>query len=386
MKKIIFIFLIVASLNFNVEAEEGYEDIMDEYISSYSEELQAAAQNENGDNIRAVLPDFNTETLLRKSASGQEVFELGDVLGKLWELLWGEVKNTLKIMLYVMILSVLCSYLSALSNERNKDVSNIAFYACYIIIAGICSATFLDIMECGLGAVNNMVLIARVVVPVVITSLAVTGAVTSATVFQPMFLGIIEISLTVIKKFFVPIIMLLTSLNIVNCMSEKINAEKMVQFLSKVVKWGLSVMLTIFVGAAGLQSFASGSFDGLSVKLTKFAASNLIPVVGGILSESVETVMNCSVIIKNAVGIVGIVILVLSMALPLVKIAACLIVMRLTAAIIQPVSDEKTVKCLSGTADAVGLIFGIVFAVTIMLVLVLTIMLNAGNSAIMLGR
>ena len=217
-------------------------------------------------------------------------------------------------------------------------------------------------------------------------SLTASGAITSAAVFQPMLLGIIEISFAAIEKVFMPILMLSTSLNIVNCISDKIRADKMVQFLGKAIKWGLSVLLTIFVGAAGIQSLAAGCADGLSVKLTKYAASNLIPVVGGILSETVETVMNCSVIIKNAVGITGIIIMVAAMAFPIIKISACIIVFRLTAAVIQPISTEKIVKCISGIADSTGLLFAIVASVTVMFIIILTIMLNAGSSAVMLGR
>ena len=96
--------------------------------------------------------------------------------------------------------------------------------------------------------------------------------------------------------------------------------------------------------------------------------------------------MNCSVVIKNAVGITGIIIMAGAMLLPLIKISACLVVLRLTAALVQPVTDGRIVRCISGIADGVGLIFAITLAVTVMFIIILTIMLNAGSSAVMLGR
>ncbi len=384
MKQITVILIMFFCIFSQVYAEETDEqNIIEEYVSIYSEDLETAAE-ESG--IYEILPEFDTREILLKSASGDNLFNLKDLFNRLLEILFGEIQSVLKIMLYITALSLLSSYLSALSESTNKDVSDIAFYACYIIIAGISAATFLEIMACAQGAIDNILIVARMIIPVVITSLAATGAISSAAVFQPMLLAVIEIALVIIEKIFIPILMLFTALNIVNCISSKINGEKMVQFLGKTVKWGLSVLLTVFVGTAGLQSLASGCADGLSVKLTKYAASNLIPVVGGILSETVETVMNCSVIIKNAVGIIGIIVLLGTMLLPIIKISACLIVLRITAALIQPISDEKIVKCISGIADSVGLVFAVVAAITVMFIIILTIMLNAGNSAVMLGR
>ncbi len=384
MKRITIILIILLCLWGQVYAnEQSSKDVIDEYVSIYSDDLKEAAEISD---IYEILPEFDVEEFLLNSASGGSLLDIKNIINRIITFLFGEIRNILKIMLYIMTVSMLSSYLSALPEGRSKDVSNVAFYACYIIIAGICTAAFLEIMECAQGAIDNILIVARLVVPVVVTSLAVSGAITSAAVFQPMLLGIIEVALMVIDKIFIPVLMLFTSLNVVNCISDKLNAQKMVDFLGKIVKWGLSVLLTIFVGTAGLQSLATGSADGLSVKITKYAASNLIPVVGGILSETVETVMNCSVIIKNAVGIAGIIILISAILMPIIKISACLIVLRITAALIQPVSEERVVRCISGVADSVGLVFAILAAVTVMFIIILTIMLNAGNAAVMLGR
>ncbi len=387
MKKGVFLLVVLLLLSVEVMAEKTEEQsIIDEYISIYSEDITKASNvNDAIVNIESIFPNFSAESLMGESASGGSIFDVGGLLERIMSLLFMEMKSALKIMIFVLSLSVLSSYLSALPANENKEVSNVAFYACYIIIAGVCSASFLEIIRCGKDAIDTITLIARIIVPVVIATLTASGAVISASVFQPLLLGIIEIALTIIENIFFPAIILFASLGIISCISEKFNTEKMLQFVGKTIKWGISVLLTIFVGVAGLQSIASGGADGLSVKLAKYAASNLIPVVGGILSETVETVMNCSVIIKNSVGITGIIVMIGAMALPLIKISACLIIFRISAAIIQPITDGRVVKCVSGIADSVGLIFSVTLAVTVMFVIIMTIMLSAGNTAIMLG-
>ena len=144
-------------------------------------------------------------------------------------------------------------------------------------------------------------------------------------------------------------------------------------------------MLTILVSLAGLKSIASAGAGGLTIKLSKFATSNLVPMIGGILAESVETVMNCSVVIKNSVGILGIICLVLIALRPVLKLGAILILFRLTAAVAEPVSEPKLINCISRLADSVAVLFSIVIAVTVMFIIVITILINAGNSAVMFG-
>jgi stage III sporulation protein AE len=195
-----------------------------------------------------------------------------------------------------------------------------------------------------------------------------------------------EVCVHVIEKILVPIVMLSFAVCIVSCMSEKINADKFSAFLMKTVKWVLTVMLIIFIGVVGLQSIATSSVDGLSVKLTKFATSNLVPVVGGILSESVETLMNCSIVIKNSVGVCGILAVLYMSLMPVIKLWVNLIVLRFSAAVMQPISDVRIIKCITNTADLVSLLLAILASTSVMFILIITIIINTGNSVIMLGR
>ena len=75
----------------------------------------------------------------------------------------------------------------------------------------------------------------------------------------------------------------------------------------------------------------------------------------------------------------GIICVILIALRPVLKIAAILIMFRLAAAITEPVSDPKIVLCLSRLADSVSVLFSMLAAVTVMFIMVLTIMINAGS-------
>ena len=252
--------------------------------------------------------------------------------------------------------------------------------------AGVTAAAFYQAAECTTTAVKNTAVFMRIIVPVMIGALTASGAAISAATLEPAMLGMIEIAVWITETVFVPAVMISAALNIVNGMSDKFKTDRMIKLLNNAVKWGMSIVLTVFVSLVGLKSIASSGADGLAIKLSKFAASNLIPVVGGILSESVETVMNCSALIKNTVGIVGIICLALIALRPILKIAAILILFRISAALAEPVSDPKIITCISRLGDSISVLFSILAAVTVMFIIVVTIMINAGNSAVFFGR
>ena len=390
MRKILLIVIGIIICNGYVfaEMEDETSKILDEYAYLYGDVFEDALDDADALNkFEELIPDTSTIEMFRELTRGRVTVSIPQLLSILIKGLLGEVYKSLRLMALVLAVAILCSYLTGLKEGFGKEgVSKAAFFVCYIIIATITSAAFYDAAELASGTIDKIAEFMKFVVPIVITSLLTSGAIVSATVFEPVLLGTVEIAVVVIQSFFIPMVMITTAMNIVNNLSDKFKTDKMVGFLNRCIRWGLNIMLTGFVSVAGLQSIAASGADGLTIKLTKFAAANLIPVVGGILSESVETVMNCSALIKNSVGIMGIICVAVVVAAPIIKLWAVLIIFRLTAPVRQPVSEPKMVVCITELANSISLLFSMLATTTVMFIMIITIIINAGNSAVMLGR
>lgn len=377
--------LIMMCQNVYAGQTDDTQPLLDEYSDLYGgifdEKLDASGV------FDGIVPEFSAKDILKQLNSGDISLAPSEVLRYILRLLLGEVYDGAKLMALVLAMSVLSSYLSGLkSGFGGAAVADCAFYACFTVISGIASAAFYEAALCASQAIENVAVFMRFIVPVLVTTLLTSGAAISAQTLEPTLLAIVEVAVWVIETVFIPGVMISTALNIVNGMSDKFKTDRMVKLLNSAVKWGLSVMLTVFVSLAGLKSIASAGADGLAVKLSKFAASNLIPMIGGILAESVETVLNCSVVIKNSVGILGIICLILIALRPVLKLGALLIIFRITAAVAEPVSEPKLITCISRLGDSISVLFSMIAAVTVMFVIVMTIMINAGSSAAVLGR
>lgn len=391
MKKTVVAVIVIILLSLpcviSAAADSGTEQILEEYAEVYSgifeEGMSGAA---DGDSFLNIADEFDAKEILTHLNAGRLDVDGREVINLIIKLLLGEVYTGLGLLASVLAMAVLSSYLGELKSGFGADsVAECAFFVCYIIIAGISASAFYQAVECATAAVDKIAFFMRVLVPVMITALMTSGALLSAATLEPALLSMIEVAVFVIQNVFIPAVLVSTALGIVGGMSDRFRTDRLVGLLNKAVRWGLTLTLTIFVSLAGLKSIASSGADGLTVRLSKFAASNLVPMVGGILSESAETIMNCSAVIKNSVGILGIICIIIIALGPVLKLGSMLILMRLTAAVTEPVSDPKIVDCISRLANSVSVLFSMVAAIMVMFIIVVTIIINAGNLAVTIG-
>ena len=142
-------------------------------------------------------------------------------------------------------------------------------------------------------------------------------------------------------------------------------------------------MLTIFVGLASVEGSLSSTVDGITAKTTKAAVSNFIPVVGKILGDAVETVIGCGAILKNAVGIVGVIVVISICMAPIIKLAILMGMYYLCAAVCQPIADEKIMKLLDQIGDIFKIFLGILCALSFMIIIGTALVLKISNGATM---
>ena len=122
---------------------------------------------------------------------------------------------------------------------------------------------------------------------------------------------------------------------------------------------------------------------GVTAKTTKAAVSNFIPVVGKILGDAVDTVMGCSIILKNALGVVGVIIIIGICVVPIFKLITLMTMYYLRSALCQPIADAKIVKLLSNMGDTFKLLLAILCSVSVMLIIGVTIIVRVSNSSAM---
>lgn len=181
----------------------------------------------------------------------------------------------------------------------------------------------------------------------------------------------------------IPIVLVSTALGIVSKISDRIQIDKLSKFLKSSVTWILGVVLTLFVSLLSIEGSLSSSVDGITAKTTKAAVSSFIPVVGKILGDAVDTVIGCTSILKNAVGIVGVIVIIGICITPIIKLALLMITYYAGSAICQPIADEKIVKLLEQMGDTFKILLAIICSISVMLIVGTTLVMKISNSGLM---
>ena len=267
----------------------------------------------------------------------------------------------------------------------NKGVSQVAYYVQYIMIVALVMTSFAEIISMVRQSVQNLVSFINLLIPILITLMITTGCITSAGILEPIILFMVTIIGNFIVNVVIPIVLVSTALGIISQISDKIQIDKLAKFMKSSTIWVLGVILTLFVGVTSLEGNLSSSVDGVTAKTTKAAVSNFIPVVGKILGDAVDTVLGCSIILKNALGVVGVIIIIGIRIVPILKLATLMTMYYLGSALCQPIADGKIIKLLAHMGDTFKLLLAVLCSVSVMLIIGVTLIVKISNSGAMYG-
>lgn len=244
-------------------------------------------------------------------------------------------------------------------------------------------SNFADIIKLIKDTIQNLVGFSHTLIPILITLMMTTGNITSASVVQPILLFLITFIGNIITTILLPLTLIGTALSIISKISDRVQIGKLSKYFKSTTVWILGVTLTLFVGVLSLEGTLSSSVDGITAKTAKVAVSNFIPVVGKILGDAVDTVIGCSNILKNAVGIVGVIIVIGICIVPIIKLTILMATYYLVSAVCEPIADEKIISLLSQIGDTFKILLAMLSAISVMLIIGITLVIKISNSGLM---
>ncbi len=180
-----------------------------------------------------------------------------------------------------------------------------------------------------------------------------------------------------------PITLIATSLGIISNLSDRVQIGKLSKFLKSGITWSLGVIVTIFVSILSLEGGLTSNIDGLAAKGIKSAATTFIPVVGKALGESVDMVIGSTSLLKNSIGIVGMIIIIGICAMPIIKLSILTVTYHFASAICEPLADKKVVALLEQMGGTFKVLLGIMFFVAVLLIIGLAMCIKISNNGMM---
>lgn len=292
-----------------------------------------------------------------------------------------ESKIGLKSLASILAIIIIHSILKAISDSlENNSISKLIYYVQYIAIVVVIMSNFSDTINLVKDTTSNLVGFMNTLIPLLISLLVYTGNLATTTVLEPVILFMINLIGNLIQNFLIPLILVITAISIISKISDQIQIGKISKFLKSSTTWCLGIILTIFVGVVSLEGTLSNSVDGITAKTAKAIVSSTVPVVGKILGDAVESVLGCGIILKNAVGFVGIIIILGICIVPIIKVTILTISYKLMAGITQVIADEKIVNLLDEIGDIFKVLLAILFSISFMVIIGIAILVRITNN------
>jgi len=358
-----------------------YENILKEQFGQVTEGADLHLIQEEASRLSGGLSDsFTLENILNAAVHGENLFSGGQVISGFTSLILYEIRSGLVLAAEILSICIIIGMLRSLSDGfGSKSVSRLSMLVCTMTITGISIESFRIGYQMILDAVSTMVWTMEVLAPVLIGLLISTGNIASGTVLNPVITGAAAGFGFFIQKIILPALFLSTVLILLNCLTEKDYVNRLANLIRSSAVFLTGLLLTLLTGIITIQGLLTESSDGLLINTAKYSLSSFIPIVGGFTSDTVELFLRCMGTIKSIIGIFGILMLVLMMAVPLLKALILGGIYKLTAALVEPVSHRRVADSLSDMGSSVISMASVLFFTSLLFIIFLTVIMKIGG-------
>lgn len=353
-----------------MEAYDGYDysDIEDSINKVEDFELEQSFEG-------LVKEIVNGESGLENSNNGI----LDNFFQELLDAIFGVVVANKNAVLQIVLLAVLSAAINSFLPSLNKgQVSEYAHMIIEIVLITILAASFFSACNECVKVIETCVDIYKAIIPVFFSAVMVTTGNATVAAYYEVVLMMMTVVNSFYKNVFVGLVKMYFLLIVCDLVTGKEQFSKLCELFESVVKLGCKTTIAIFAGLGGLKGMINPMNDVLK-KNVVMKGLKLVPVVGSTVDTVSGTIVGAGTIIKNGIGLAGIIVLISVCMIPVIKLVSISVLFKVTAAVIEPIAGKKVVKVVNGTSVAVGLLTLINIVVLTLFILMLAIMCVATN-------
>ncbi len=349
--------------------ESGDEAGEEEFLEGLDlEEVQEAMNQLLGEDT------FSIRQFLEEALSGGEVFSWETIKELLGQLFLHQLGSDRQVLLQVVLLALagalFSNFTGAFGSGQAQDMS---FYLVYMLLLAILATSFGKLSHGLAGDLQNFIVFMQALMPSYFLAVtAATGAAT-AMVFYEMVLAVIFLIQMVLLKAVLPGIQAYVVLELVNYLHKEDFLSKTGDLIRTLVEWALKTCTGVIIGMQVLQNMISPAVDSLKRDmLGKTAAA--IPGVGNAINGVTEVALGTAVLIRNCLGVAGILVLLVLGLPPVIQLAITALTYKFLAALMQPVSDKRMVGCISTMGEGCRLLLKVLLTVELLFLITIAVL------------
>ena len=316
-------------------------------------------------------------------STGKGNLSFSKICDAAFSLLFKEVKTVLSMCIIIVVIGIICSLIKNLQSAfSSESISEIAFYACYALMIIVLTRTFIISLDLAKDIITQISGFMSKLLPILVVMLGVAGGFTESATMDPIVLGTTIIIPKIYLNIILPLILITFVLQFTNNISTEPKISNLCSLVKSSVLWIQGLILTVYIGLLTVRGITASTIDAETLKTAKFTIDNFIPIVGKTFSDAIASVAGYSLIIKNAIGSVGLLVLILIILYPIIKIFLSSIILKISSSLLEPIADKRITKAVFSAGDSLILILSSVLCVSLMFFVLIAMMVSAGKFVI----
>ena len=340
-----------------------------------------------------ILPDLSVlDNLLRDLLPGRSTDSMDfieDVLKGNWALdpalFWRYIAGTItgvfddwrRLFISVLVLFILVALvsnlMSALKNEGAAKAAKTFFIVCQLVVLINAFHEVLGIVE---EAMTRMIEFLKLMIPAYMICIAAAGSGLTALIFYKLLLGFLCLIEGMVAASLTTVVEGYVMLGVVESVWGEERFKGLMDLIKKGLQWVLKMMIVVMSGSSILQVIITPVVDKTNNAVIQKTAG-AIPGIGDVI-ESVSSVTLASAIaVKNSLGVLILVALILLIAAPVIKSFMILLIIRVSGALGSICGEKQMMKCVEYISEAGFMLLRILITVTTLFFVTIAAVTNA---------
>ena len=351
MKKIIFLlsFFLIIYTPYIVHAENLYNII---------ENIEETEGVDAGEIANEVL-------------SGELPLSFSGILNKISDLFISGIKENLPEIFKMSVLAILSGLILSIGKNETGVFAVVATVSLFSI------KVFSYVLTVTEETIDSLFIFVQSLMVPVATAVTATGTASggaAASVFVSM-----QVFIYICKSVILPLICIIAIFSVSDKLGEMPYLQGINKLLKQVLKWGTGLMITIYSVVVALKVETAANFDTLAGKSIKYAVGSFMPVVGGALSDSLETVITSAKTVAGALGIAGIIGIGYICVVPLVNVCCVSVCFKIASAIASVSTEKRVSSAICEMGESIGKVAILLLSVAVMFIISLAMLIHLGG-------
>lgn len=379
---VLLLLAIISTINFDyyVSADNDVsQEDLSKSVFEILDDVDLTEMQNMVDNLDDIgLFEITIKDKISKILKGEYFTDYTSLTSGIISLIFGDIRSILPFVFTLIAIGILCNLINNMrpDNKSINDTINFVFLTVTMLIVII---AFKNILSSTRNTINLIISQMQIVFPILITLLASIGSIASISIYNPLVAILTGVVSIVFNNFLYPLFIVIFILAILGNLTDTVKLGKLSGFLMSTFKWTIGIVFTIFTGFLSVQGISAGKYDSVSIKATKFAMKSYIPIIGSYVSDGMDFLILGSALVKNSIGLIGVIILFITILSPILMIILYKLALQLSSGILEMTGNAKISNFLSSCSKLLILPIVLIIGIAFMYVITICLIMCTAN-------